>query len=488
MVEAERRARVRHRNLRPLVDANGRGLGDRARRMRRSRSVAEQAQVRTGTDMRKPRAGSALDLHDPSVSDPFFDKALGFLGPARSVPAALPTSGTSLRRSSTASTTCSFAADRHRPSSSAQPGSTATGWDATTTFGKVLHKINVCVDQNLSGGMIQLIERIFLWHAENCPDSASSNEITMTELAGAFVAAGLKNSTSGAAVVTQADLRKLFRALEADGRGRADMNDLRSFLLGEHYSLAPLQKERTKGHNSTAGVYLRGDSAKNMPGPAAMERTVWVGGIPEALVNSINTETLKEVIGKSSAAQFGDVESVTLRLKADDKTWGFVTFSQPKSAFDAVAKQSFTVDWGGTAWSVNIEPLAMRREMANEWRQGNEAGALPEMWRKTVESTTHGKHLAKLRAALEAKTGGLAHTTFRLFKQFQRKGKQPSSGITLEEFQAETDALNFNLNPAELESLFADLGGEYDSGISLQMLYQVLMGSDKDLASAVFER
>ena len=107
----------------------------------------------------------------------------------------------------------------------------------------------------------------------------------------------------------------------------------------------------------------------------------------------------------------------------------------------AVAKQSFTVEWSGSGWPVNVEPLAMRREMAEEWREGNEGGALPDMWRKTVENTAHGQHLAKLRAALEAKTGGMAHSTFRLFKQFQRKGKQPSSGISLDEFRRQRHQL-----------------------------------------------
>jgi hypothetical protein len=486
MVEAERRARMRHRNLKPLVDANGRGMANKARRQsRRSRSVAEKEQPRNSTEsILKPRAGSALDWRDSSAPDAFFDKALGFLGPASSVPMSLRSTGGPVRKNSTST---SFAAAPHRPPSS-QPQPTTTSWDATTTFGKVLHKINVCVDQNLSGGIVQLIERIFTWHAENCVESASSNEITMPELNGAFLAAGLKNPSSGGAVVTQADLRKLFRALEADGRGKADMDDVRSFLLGEHYSLTASRLPAAKGNQGTAGVYLNAASSKSKPGPAAVERTVWIGGIPEALVGSIDIEILKHLVGKAAAEQFGDVESVNLRPKPGDKSWGFVIFSRPDSAFSAVAKQSFAVEWGGTGWTVNIEPLAMRREMAEEWREGNEAGALPDMWRKTVENTAHGQHLVKLRAALEAKTGGMAHSTFRLFKQFQRKGKQPSSGITLDEFRAEAEALNFNLNPTELEALFADLGGEYDGGISLQMLYQVLMGSDKDLATAVWEQ
>lgn len=484
MVEAERRARARHKNLKPIVDANGHGMGA-ARRTRRSRSVAEMPKPRISSDdSHNPRAGSALDWHDTSTPDPFFDKALGFLGPTRAMPASLRRSSGTIRKNSTGT---SFAAAPHRPSSSAHLHPTAISWDATTTYGKVLHKINVCVDQNLSGGIIQLIERIFSWHAENNPDLASADEITMPQLGDSFLAAGLKNSTNSAAVVTQADLRKLFRALEADGRGRVDMNDLRKFLLGQHHSLSS-SKTSVTSDNQSAGVYLKGDSVGDAPSAAAMERTIWIGGIPEALISSNSTDTLRELIGKSAAAQYGDVESVTIRTKAGDKSWGFVIFKQPNSAFSAVAKQSIGVkDWGGSVWSLNVEPLAMRREMAEEWREGNEGGALPKMWRKTVENTAHGKQLAKLQEALEVKSGGMAHSTFRLFKQFQRKGKQPSSGITLEEFTAEAEALNFNLNQTELEALFADLGGDY-GGISLDMLYQVLMGSNADLGSAVWEK
>ena len=82
----------------------------------------------------------------------------------------------------------------------------------------------------------------------------------------------------------------------------------------------------------------------------------------------------------------------------------------------------------------------------------------------------------------------MAHSTFRLFKEFQRKGKRPSSGISYQEFSAEAEKLNFNLGRTELESLFADLGGEYGGGISLQMLYSVLMGNDNDLTTAVWEQ
>jgi hypothetical protein len=104
---------------------------------------------------------------------------------------------------------------------------------------ELLHKFNAFADSNFSGGIVQLIERLFFWHAENCAKSARTEDISMPELSRAFLAAGLKNSETGAAVITQADLRKLFRALETDGQGRADMKDIRSFLLGEHHSLDP---------------------------------------------------------------------------------------------------------------------------------------------------------------------------------------------------------------------------------------------------------
>jgi hypothetical protein len=466
MIEAERRARMRHRTLKPLVDANGRGLADKARRTRRSRSAV--AEVRPGSRT--------------SNESPIFANTLALFGPASQVPASLLRPREGARRKS--STGASFAAGSHRPSSGAQQ-STDISWDATTTNGKVLHKISVCVDQNLSGGIVQLIERVFKWHADNCAESA--NEITMPELADAFLAAGLTNTSTGAAVVTQSDLRKLFRALEADGRGKVDMAELRSFLVGEHYSLARSKLPPTKASGGGAGVFLRADSDSG-PSAAAMERTVWIGGIPDMLIGSMAAPQLKELIGVSSAAQFGDVESVTIRSKPGDKSWGFIIFAQPSSSFSAVVKESITLAWGGSVFSLKVEPLAMRREMDAEWRQGNEGGALPEMWRKTIENTAHGKHLVKLQAALEAKTGGMAHSTFRLFKEFQRKGKQPSSGISYQEFSAEAEKLNFNLGRTELESLFADLGGEYGGGISLQMLYSVLMGNDNDLTTAVWEQ
>lgn len=98
---------------------------------------------------------------------------------------------------------------------------------------ELLHKFNMFVDSNFSGGIVQLIERLVSWHSEYCAKS----DISMSELSRAFLAAGLKDFETGTAVIMQADLDRIFLALEAAGRGRADMKDVRSFLLGEHHSL-----------------------------------------------------------------------------------------------------------------------------------------------------------------------------------------------------------------------------------------------------------
>ena len=94
MIEAERRARMRHRTLKPLVDANGRGLADKARRTRRSRSAV--AEVRPGSRT--------------SNESPIFAKTLALFGPASQVPASLlrPREGARRKSSTGASLPCAL--------------------------------------------------------------------------------------------------------------------------------------------------------------------------------------------------------------------------------------------------------------------------------------------------------------------------------------------------------------------------------------------
>jgi Ca2+-binding EF-hand superfamily protein len=212
-------------------------------------------------------------------------------------------------------------------------------------------------------------------------------------------------------------------------------------------------------------------------GKATVDRTVWLGGIPDAIKRD------KSLIARSLETQYGAVESLQIREKSDGKSWAFAVFKKVQSAFNAAVmgiKGIQIEDMRGASFTLQVEPVALRKEL-------DEFGALASMWSKTVKQSTHGKHLQVLQDKLEAK-GGNAHTAFRVFKGFQRKGANPHDVITLEEFKTACTKLNLGVQDDEMEAMFVDLGGRTDAGgITVSQLYQLVMGSDKDLQSLVWE-
>lgn len=212
-------------------------------------------------------------------------------------------------------------------------------------------------------------------------------------------------------------------------------------------------------------------------GKATVDRSVWLGGIPNAIKMN------KALITRSLEKQYGALESLTIREKSSDNSWAFAVFRELQSAFNAAVKGINGIeieDTYGESYILHVEPVALRDEL-------DESGALAGVWSKTVEKSANGKYLRVLRDKLEAK-GGNAHTAFRVFKGFQRKGAHPHDAIVLEEFKTACTNLNLGMQTDEMEALFIDLGGRTDAGgITLSQLYQLVMGSDKDLQTLVWE-
>ena len=71
-----------------------------------------------------------------------------------------------------------------------------------------------------------------------------------------------------------------------------------------------------------------------------------------------------------------------------------------------------------------------------------------DVWRKTVQKTSHGKQLNLLRTKLEQKTSGGANSVLRLFKEFQRQAFSADHQITLEEFKRCVKHVNLPLSGA----------------------------------------
>ena len=71
-----------------------------------------------------------------------------------------------------------------------------------------------------------------------------------------------------------------------------------------------------------------------------------------------------------------------------------------------------------------------------------------DVWRKTVQKTSHGKQLNLLRTKLEQKTSGGANSVLRLFKEFQRQAFSKDHQITLEEFKRCVKHVNLPLSGA----------------------------------------
>ena len=200
---------------------------------------------------------------------------------------------------------------------------------------------------------------------------------------------------------------------------------------------------------------------------AAVARSVWLGGIPDAIQQS------KREITDALTLQFGPVESLQIREKRGDASWGFAVFKDPKAAFHAAMTGTAGVAVGSAGYSLTVEPLALHSQMRTEQRKGNEDGALATMWSKTIHGTRHGKNLNVLRDKLEA-AGGNAHSAFRTLKGFDRKSVRDgdsSDKINGEEFHAACTKLNLGMSKQETQDLFDDLGGQFTDGITLTDLY-----------------
>jgi len=119
-----------------------------------------------------------------------------------------------------------------------------------------------------------------------------------------------------------------------------------------------------------------------------------VGDIPHDLANE---ESVRSAMGA-----FGGVDAVQLRLKgAGQLSWSFVIMGDPEGALKAVA--AGVVACG--EHKLKLEPVALKRELHAERQSGgNPDGTLGDVWRKTVQRTSHGKQLDLLWTKLQEKT------------------------------------------------------------------------------------
>ena len=141
--------------------------------------------------------------------------------------------------------------------------------------------------------------------------------------------------------------------------------------------------EKKKGGGSRARHSRRHSSvareeSSSTSNTRAAEKTVWVGGLPHSIASAAlqNPSALMDLM-----KVFGDVVSVTVRLKRDEltspKSWAFATFAARESADRASEVGAVTAsDDHGKAVLLVIKKAELEKELGKE-----STGALASTWR-----------------------------------------------------------------------------------------------------------
>lgn len=128
--------------------------------------------------------------------------------------------------------------------------------------------------------------------------------------------------------------------------------------------------------------------------------TAWIGGIPnnmaEGELDSVNANF------SASCQQFGEVVSVTVRVKpGDNKSWALCTFAKPASAREAVAMGLTVKDGAGNDVTLKVKIS----DVAQQLQKGT-TGALALMAKKHDEEVEAAKELmAKMWSKMDAAPG-----------------------------------------------------------------------------------
>ncbi len=308
-----------------------------------------------------------------------------------------------------------------------------------TKFGRVLDLLRTKIEQSVKGDVRTLLKDFKQFRTKA---RSEDNLIDIKEFAAALRHCNLD--------LPQEEVEELFADIDVDSSGCIDKDEFSVFVMGsyhalgakhsavheggdgDHFAQAQMELHTSGGtekkkkeawrqaakkhHSAHARDHTGGEESK----AAAIDRSCWVGNIPHDLA-------YEDKIEMAMQSAFGGVEAVQLRKKAADQlSWGFVILKDAVTAHKAIAAGSVKVG----EEDLKLEPVALKREF-DAGTSDNPTGALGDVWRKTVQRTSHGKQLDLLRTKLQEKTHGGANSVLRLFKEFQRQAYSADHKITV---------------------------------------------------------
>ena len=366
-----------------------------------------------------------------------------------------------------------------------------------TKFGRVLDSLRSQIEQSVPGGVRTMLKDFKQFRTKA---RSEDNLIDVKEFGAALRHCNLD--------MQKEEVAELFEDIDVDSSGFIDKDEFTLFVMGQHHALGAKHSAVNEGgqgnHFEQAQMELHGsggaekkqkeiwrtEAKKHQSAQvrdhtggeetqvAAVDRSVWVGNIPAALAE-------EDVIKTAMESAFGEVDAVQLRKKGQDKlSWCFVIMKEASAAHKAVAAGSVKAGESQDV-ELKLEPVALKRELhAARQTANNPDGALGDVWRKTVQQTSHGKQLHLLRTKLQEKTQGGANSVLRLFKEFQRAAYSADHKITMDEFKTAVQRLNLPLSENEIEHLFLDLDMTQSGAITLDEFREAVLGKYGELGAS----
>lgn len=308
-----------------------------------------------------------------------------------------------------------------------------------TKFGRVLDSLRTKIEQSVKGDVRTLLKDFKQFRTKA---RSENNLIDIKEFGAALRHCNLE--------MAKEEVEELFADIDVDSSGYIDKDEFSVFIMGgyhalgakhsavheggdgDHFARAQMElhtsggaeKKQNEAWRQAAKTHQSAQVRDHTGGPesaaAAIDRSFWVGNIPHDLAD-------ENKIRMAMQSAFGDVDAVQLRKKAKDQlSWGFVIMKDAATAHKAIAVGSVEVG----DQDLKLEPVALKREF-DAGTADNPTGALGDVWRKTVQQTSHGKQLDLLRTKLQEKTHGGANSVLRLFKEFQRQAYSADHKITV---------------------------------------------------------
>ena len=204
------------------------------------------------------------------------------------------------------------------------------------------------------------------------------------------------------------ELKQLFADLDVDSSGYIDKNEFSVFVMGEYHALGEYSPVHEGGVEITSrrcrwsSMQPEGRTEAKEAWPRRHGSIIQPNFVITLVERSRRRQLLIEAFGgnipfdlshddtvrTAMESEFGKVDAVQLRRKAAEKpSWAFVVMNETAAAHEAAAGSNVKI---GEA-DLKLEPVALKRELHAKWHSAdNPVGAAGDVWRKTVQQTSHG--------------------------------------------------------------------------------------------------